>query len=233
MDLTPPAAPEPDPRDKKKYYFSDTPQRRALIALARSLFALLMRMDVSGLEHLPPEGPAILAANHVTRFDVFPMQFSLPRPIFFMGKAELFRNPLMDLVLRNLSGFPVYRGEKDQWAMRHAARVLNHGLILGMFPEGTRSNGRGLNVAKTGAARLAIEANCPILPMAVVGSDRFFRRFPHRAQVQITLLPPLAPKPDETPLALTDRLMFALARGLPEEMRGVYARVPEGFAQEN
>ena len=233
MDLTPPAAPEPDPRDKKKYYFSDTPQRRALIALARSLFALLMRMDVSGLEHLPPEGPAILAANHVTRFDVFPMQFSLPRPIFFMGKAELFRNPLMDLVLRNLSGFPVYRGEKDQWAMRHAARVLNHGLILGMFPEGTRSNGRGLNVAKTGAARLAIEANCPILPMAVVGSDRFFRRFPHRAQVQITLLQPLAPKPDETPLALTDRLMFALARGLPEEMRGVYARVPEGFAQEN
>jgi 1-acyl-sn-glycerol-3-phosphate acyltransferase len=168
-------------------------------------------------------------ANHVTNFDVFPMQFALPRPIFFMGKAELFKNPLMDLILRNLSGFPVNRGEKDQWAMRHAARVLDHGLTLGMFPEGKRSKGKGLNVAKTGAARLAIEANCPIVLMAVTGSDKFFRRFPHRARVQIKMLPALWPKPEETPLALTDRMMFTLARALPEEMRGVYAELPRGF----
>jgi 1-acyl-sn-glycerol-3-phosphate acyltransferase len=113
--------------------------------------------------------------------------------------------------------------------MRHAAKVLKHGLPLGMFPEGTRSKGRGLAVAKTGTARLAIEANCPILPMAVTGSDQFFKRFPHRARVQITILPPLMPNPGENPLALTDRLMFTLAQGLPEAMRGVYAEAPEGF----
>src|SRR6185436_7728300 len=155
---------------KKKFYFSDTPQRRALVALVRSLFRLVMTMNVTGLENFPPQGPVILAANHVTNFDVFPMQFALPRPIFFMGKAELFKNPLMDVFLRNLSGFPVNRGEKDVWAMRHAAKVLDHGLTLGMFPEGTRSKGRGLKVAKTGSARLAIEAHCPILPIAIVGS---------------------------------------------------------------
>ena len=230
MDTTTLATPQIDPRDKKKYYFADTPQRRAMIAVIRSLFKVMMKMEVTGLENFPPQGPIILAANHVTNFDVFPIQFALPRPIFFMGKAELFRNPLLDLLLRNLSGFPVNRGEKDQWAMRHAAKVLKHGQMLGMFPEGTRSKGRGLAVAKTGAARLAIETDCPILLAAVTGSDQFFKRFPHRARVRIEFLPPLSPKPGETPLALTDRLMFTLAQSLPEDMRGVYAEMPEGFA---
>ncbi len=229
MDSSPLSSPAPDPRDKKKFPFADTLQRRAMIGILRAFFRLLMEMEVRGLEYFPRAGPAILAANHVTGFDVFPMQFSLPRPIFFMGKAELFKNPLMDLLLRNLSGFPVQRGEKDQWAMNHALKILRHGQVLGMFPEGTRSKGGGLKVAKTGTARLAIEADCPIIPMTVVGSDRFFERFPRRTRVQITLLPPLLPKPNESPLALTDRLMFTLARALPLEMRGVYAETPQGF----
>jgi 1-acyl-sn-glycerol-3-phosphate acyltransferase len=229
MDSTTHATPKLDPRDKKKFYFTDTPQRRALVALAKSLFKLVMTMDVTGLENFPRQGAVILAANHVTNFDVFPMQFALPRPIFFMGKAELFKNPLMDVFLRNLSGFPVNRGEKDLWAMRHAAKVLRHGQTLGMFPEGTRSKSKGLAVAKTGTARLALDANCPIVPMAVVGSDQFFKRFPHRTRVQIKILSPLMPGARENPLALTDRLMFALAQALPEDMRGVYAELPEGF----
>jgi 1-acyl-sn-glycerol-3-phosphate acyltransferase len=232
MDTTTLATPQADPRDKKKYYYTDTPQRRALIAVLRSLFKVMMKMEVAGLENFPSQGPVLLAANHVTNFDVFPMQFALPRPIFFMGKAELFKNPILDVFLRNLSGFPVNRGEKDQWAMRHAAKVLKHGQTLGMFPEGKRSKGKGLAVAKTGVARLALEANCPIVLVAVTGSDQFFKRFPHRTRVQIKLLPPLSPKPGETPLALTDRLMFTLAQSLPEDMRGVYAEMPEGFAME-
>ena len=229
MDSTTRATARLDPRDKKKFYFTDTPQRRALIALVRPLFDLVMELDVTGVENFPREGAVILAANHVTNFDVFPMQFALPRPIFFMGKAELFKNPVMDLLLRNLSGFPVRRGEKDDWAMRHAAKILKQGQTLGMFPEGKRSQGKGLSVAKTGAARLAIEMNCPIVPMAVVGSDQFFKRFPQRARVCISLLPPITSKPGETPLALTDRLMFTLAKALPEDMRGVYAELPKGF----
>lgn len=229
MDTTTPATPETDPRNKKKYYYTDTSQRRALVALARLLFRAVMKMEVFGLDNMPREGAVIFAANHVTNFDVFPMQFALPRVIFFMGKAELFRNPIMDLILRNLSGFPVNRGEKDQWAMQHAARILNYGQVLGMFPEGTRSKGRGLAVAKTGAARLAIDAQCPIVPMAVTGSDQFWKRFPRRTRVQIQLLPALQARPGENPLALTDRLMFTLAQALPAGMRGVYAEMPRGF----
>ena len=229
MDRTTPAPLEADPRDKKKFYFTDTPQRRALMGAIRFLFRFVMEMEVQGLENFPHQGPVIIAANHVTSFDVFPIQFALPRPIFFMGKAELFQNPLMDLVIRNLSGFPVNRGDKDQWSMRHAAKVLNHGQVLGMFPEGKRSKGKGLGVAKTGTARLAIDADCPIIPIAVTGSDQFFKPFIRRARVQIKLLPPIMPKTGETPLALTDRLMFTLAQALPEEMRGVYAEMPKGI----
>jgi 1-acyl-sn-glycerol-3-phosphate acyltransferase len=110
MDSTTHATPAVDPRDKKKFYFTDTPQRRLLLAFARSLFRVVMELEVVGLENFPRDSAVILAANHVTSFDVFPMQFALPRPIFFMGKAELFKNPLLDVLIRNLSGFPVNRG---------------------------------------------------------------------------------------------------------------------------
>ena len=76
---------------------------------------------------------------------------------------------------------------------------------------------------------MAIEAGCPILPLAMIGTDKFFRQFPRRARVEVKILPPLTPMENETPLALTDRLMFTLAQALPVSMRGVYASLPEGF----
>ncbi len=218
-----------DPRDRQTFYFRMTPFRAVVTYLLTQFFRLFMKLDVRGLEHFPLDGAVILACNHVTNFDVFPMQIALPRPIFFMGKAELFAFPPFGWVLRNLGAFPVYRGEKDAWAMAHARKVLEHGAVLGMFPEGTRSKGRGLGVAKTGSARLAIEMGVPIAPMVVIGSDAFFANFPRRAPVSVRLLPLLHPLPGETPLALTDRLMFSMAAALPADMRGVYAEIPAGF----
>ena len=223
------ASVEFDPRDRKQFVFCATPLRKFVVWALTRLFRLFMKLEVRGLENFPMNGAVVVVSNHVNFFDVFPMQISLPRPIFFMAKAELFKFPPVDIVFRNCGAFPVYRGEKDAWAMRHAKKVLEHEQTLGMFPEGTRSKGRGLSVAKTGSARLAIEANCPIMPMAIEGVDQFFKRFPSRAHIVVTFQPPLLPKPDETPLALTDRLMFALASALPEDMRGVYAEIPEGF----
>ena len=222
-------AQEIDQRDRKRFVFHATAFRKIFIGILRQVFRLIMKMEVLGLENLPLDGPVVVACNHVTNFDVFPMQLSLPRPIFYMAKAELFKVFIMDIALRDLGAFPVYRGEKDQWAMRHARRVLENGQTLGMFPEGTRNKGRGLGVAKTGTARMAIDANCPIVPMVLTGTDRFFKGFPRRAPVTVKLLPPLLPKSSETPLSLTDRLMFSMAAALPEDMRGVYAEIPKGF----
>ena len=227
--MTQPESLENDPRNRKSFAFHATLFRKLLVAFLRMLFQLFMKMEATGLEHFPLNGPVVIACNHVTNFDVFPMQFSLPRPIFFMAKAELFKFPLMDVALRNLGAFPVYRGEKDQWAMKHAGKVLMNGQTLGMFPEGTRNKGKGLGLAKTGTARMAIDNNCPIVPMVVIGTDGFFKGFPRRANVTVELLPPLLPLPGETPLSLTDRLMFSMAATLPEDMRGVYAEIPKGF----
>ncbi len=218
-----------DPRDKTRFVFHATLFRKFAIFVFRSLFRLVMNLRVEGLENFPLDGAVVLTANHVTNFDVLPMQFSLSRPIFFMGKASLFKIPVLEIAYRELGAFPVNRGEKDEWALRHAAKVLANGQTLGMFPEGTRSKGRGLSVAKTGSARLALDAGCPIVPMAVIGTDKFFKRFPRRTDVTIRILPPILPKPGESPLALMDRVMFALADGLPKDMRGVYTEIPNGF----
>lgn len=218
-----------DPRNRKKFHFTMTWFRRFLTVLLTQAFRLVMVLEVKGVEYVPMRGALIVAANHVTNFDVFPLQIALPRPLFFMGKAELFRNPLMDVVLRNLGAFPVYRGTKDQWALWHARRVLENGAVLGMFPEGTRSKGRGMRLGKTGAARLAIETNTPILPVALIGTDQFFRHFPRRARVTVKILPPIVPRSGESPLELTERLMFVIAAALPPHMRGVYAEYAKGF----
>jgi 1-acyl-sn-glycerol-3-phosphate acyltransferase len=107
--------------------------------------------------------------------------------------------------------------------------VLELGLVLGIFPEGKRSKGHGLQPAKTGAARLAIGACCPILPVAIQGTQTILRRFPHRERVTVQVGLPLYPLPGETVLALTDRMMFTLAALLPPGERGAYSEHPPNF----
>ncbi len=212
-----------DARNRERFVFHETPLRRAALSVARTVFKPIMELDVDGLENVPAQGGFILASNHVSNWDVFAMQLALPRTIFFMGKAELFRFAPLAALLRDFGAFPVYRGEKDAWALQHAREVVDAGQALGMFPEGHRSKGKGLLPAKTGTARLAIEANCPILPMAVSGSDEVLRHFPHRTRVRVSFLPLLYARPGETPEDLTGRLMYTLAAALPPDLRGAYA----------
>ena len=218
-----------DPRERKKYYFEITLTRRVITPALEGVFRLLATWQAAGVGNLPRRGPVILAGNHVTNYDVFLVQFVLPRLIFFMGKSELFENPVLDGILRRLGGFPVQRGARDEWAIQQARRVLEHGQVLGIFPEGKRNHGKGLHPAKTGAARLAIEVKCPVVPVAIEGTHRMFRGFGRRPAVTITVGAPILPQPHETALALTDRIMFSLAEMLPPEQRGVYAQKPAGF----
>ena len=212
-----------DPRTNLNYPLEETGFHRLFVSQLRSVFKVIMTLEINGESNIPVNNAVILAANHVTNFDIFPLQFALKRPIFFMGKSELFQNPLLHFAFRNLGAFPVYRGERDEWAIRHSRKLLRAGQVLGIFPEGTRSRGRGLRVAKTGAARLAIELGCPIVPVGIDGSHTFFKQFPRRNMVRISIGEPLWPESGELPIGLTDRVMFELARNLPAELRGVYA----------
>ncbi len=218
-----------DARAGLHYPLHETWLHKLVVMLARVVFRLFMVLEVRGAWHLPAQGGVVLCANHINNFDIFPLQLALPRMLFYMGKAELFKNAFVHYVFRSLGAFPVHRGARDAWALQHARRILDAGQVLAMFPEGTRSRGKGLQVAKTGAARLAIESGCPIVPAAIVGVEDMFRRFPRRARVVVEVCSPIYPQPDDTPLDLTERLMFTLAAHLPETMRGVYANVPQAF----
>lgn len=219
----------PDPRDQKTYFTEMTTFRRFATPIVLGIFRALTRFTVSGAERMPASGPVILAANHLTNYDVFFLQAAIQRPIFYMGKEELFRHPVMDWALRRLGGFPVYRGGGDEWALRHAERVLRAGQALGMFPEGTRSKGKGLKPAKTGVARLALAAGCPIMPVALYGPEQLFKEVSRRTLITVDFGEAVYPAPDDSALGLTDRYMFALAAMLPVELRGAYRIQPEGF----
>jgi len=144
----------------------------------------LYRLRVRGLEHLP-EGGFVLAANHTSNFD--PWALGIPllprRQLRFMAKSELF-NPVLAPILRAGGAFKVRRGESDVEAMRTAAGLVRSGEIVVMFPEGTRRR-KGLRKrhvarAHTGAARIALNAGAPLVPVAIAGTDRLLRLGPLR-----------------------------------------------------
>jgi 1-acyl-sn-glycerol-3-phosphate acyltransferase len=135
----------------------------------------------------------------------------------------------MDAALRSVGAFPVHRGQRDQWAIRHAAKVLENEQVLALFPEGSRSKGLGLRAGKTGAARLALQAGCAIIPVAIAGTHKMFNDFPKRTLIKLVIGEPIQPDSKESTLSLTDRMMFSIADMLPEDLRGVYSKRPIGF----
>lgn len=221
-----------DPRDRKKYVFHTTIFRRVFIGTIRVLLRLFSKIETVGLELIPESGAVILASNHLSNYDVFPLQVQISRSLFFMAKSELHKNIIMDLALRELGAFPVYRGHRDNWAIRHAQKVLEHEQVLAMFPEGSRSKGRGLRAGKTGVARLAIQMDCPVIPVAIDGSHKMFKTFPKRTPIRIVIGEPIYPQPDESTLGLTDRIMYSIAAMLPTDLKGVYTTKPIGFNTE-
>jgi 1-acyl-sn-glycerol-3-phosphate acyltransferase len=142
------------------------------------------RLRARGRENLP-KGGFVLAANHTSNFDPWPLGLPLfpRRQLRFMGKSELF-NPLLGPILSAGGAFPVRRGEGDREAIQQAVELVREGEVVVMFPEGTRRK-KGLRKkyearAHTGAARIALAADAPLVPAAIKGTDRLSRLEPLR-----------------------------------------------------
>jgi 1-acyl-sn-glycerol-3-phosphate acyltransferase len=163
--------------------------------LSWPLVHLVFRLRARGLEHLPRSGGFVLAANHTSNFDPWP----LGMPIFphrwlrFMAKSELYWWPLR-FVLDAGGAFPVRRGEGDVEAIATAVELVRGGHVVVMFPEGTRQR-KGLRKRwqarpHTGAARIAHDAGAPLVPAAIKGTDRLSRLGPLRvaygAPIEVT-----------------------------------------------
>jgi 1-acyl-sn-glycerol-3-phosphate acyltransferase len=147
----------------------------------------LYRLRAEGVENLPAHGGFVLAANHVSNFDPWPLGIPIwpRRYLRFMAKAELFWWPLGPLI-RAGGAFKVRRGERDVEAIATAVELVRDGHVVVMFPHGTRQR-KGL-VKKyqprshTGAARIALDANAPLVPAAIAGTDRLARLGPLRVR---------------------------------------------------
>ena len=134
---------------------------------------------VTGLENVPREGGAIIAANHLAVIDDALIPITCPRMVHFMGKAEYFegkglKGKFKKWWFTSVGVFPVDRsgGNKSLGALEHAREIIEDGHLFGIHIEGTRSPDGRLYKGHTGAARLALETGCPIIPVAIIGSDK-------------------------------------------------------------
>lgn len=164
-------------------------------AAAAVLIRLWFRVRVSGREHVPGEGPAIIAPNHKNFLDPFFVGIATPRPVRYMAKAELFKGPLGWFLVR-LGAFPVRRGSADAGAIEAARAILHAGQVVVVFPEGTRIEAPdALGSPHHGADRLATETGAPIVPAAITGTSHLWRgALPKLKRVQIAFLPRVTPQ---------------------------------------
>lgn len=183
------------------------------------LLKSLFRHRASGVENVPRVGGFVLAANHWSNFDPWPLGLPLfpRRYLRFMAKSELFWFPL-SLVIDAGGGFRVRRGERDEEAIRTAVALARQGHGVVMFPEGTRRR-KGMRKRyearwHSGAARIALEADVPLVPAGIVGTERLSRLGPLRVRFGAPLdLSDLADTPpSEAARAATDRLREAITQ---------------------
>ncbi|MFC4943456.1 lysophospholipid acyltransferase family protein [Pseudonocardia sp. GCM10023141] len=143
------------------------------------LIRLFLRPAVTGLEHVPERGGAILASNHLAVVDSFVLPLMVPRRVTFLAKSEYFTQPglvgaLKRMFFTGVGQVPLDRsvGSAAQAAMDTAVRLLREDKLLGIYPEGTRSPDGRLYKGKTGIARMTLDAGVPVVPVAMVGTDR-------------------------------------------------------------
>ncbi|HVC88145.1 MAG TPA: lysophospholipid acyltransferase family protein [Gaiellaceae bacterium] len=155
---------------------------RIVASVSRPVVERLYRLHVQGRENVPAQGGFVVAANHTSNLDPWPLAIALrPRPLHFMAKHEAWRPPL-SWVIAAAGSFSVRRGEGDAEALSTAMRLCRDGRVMAMFPEGTRRS-KGLRKKHqprphSGAARIALGAEVPLIPAALRGMDRLSRLGP-------------------------------------------------------
>src|SRR5215210_6560254 len=175
----------------------------------RPLLLVFFRLGRMGREHIPKRGGVLLAANHRSFLDPFVIACCTLRPCYFMVKRELFEGRLQGWILNGLGAFPVCRGDSDEEAMETARQLLERGEAVTVFPEGTRIRRGSLERPRRGAGRLALETGVPVVPIAVLGSERARRAWRIRpVKVRVRCGRPLAFPRVERP---TERLAAELS----------------------
>ncbi|WP_339324305.1 lysophospholipid acyltransferase family protein [Paenibacillus sp. FSL W8-0194] len=142
--------------------------------LLRGIFAVAYRLEATGDENIPKEGGVLLCSNHISVLDPITVGIRIKRKIKFMAKAELFKVPVLGPIITKLGAFPVKRGGVSKESIKTSLTILRNGEMMGIFPEGTRHSDSG--AAKKGAATFALRSGAAVVPVAIVGDYKLFRK---------------------------------------------------------
>jgi 1-acyl-sn-glycerol-3-phosphate acyltransferase len=204
------------------------------------LMRLAFRPEVRGAENLPRSGGALVASNHLAVLDSFVLPLMVPRRMAFPAKSEYFTTPgvagtLQRWFFSGMGQVPIERGNgrAARAALDTGIGVLREGRLFGIYPEGTRSPDGRLYKGRTGVARMALEAKVPVVPVAMVGTDRanpVGSRFWRPVRIRIVIGEPLdfsryfdIPDDRQVERAITDEVMYALMELSGQEYVDVYA----------
>jgi 1-acyl-sn-glycerol-3-phosphate acyltransferase len=192
-------------------------------------------VEVIGAEHIPADGGGVLASNHIGYLDFTFIGYGARkrgRLVRFMAKKEVFDHALAGPLMRGMKHVPVDRFGRAADALRHAVDALQRGELIGMFPEGTISRSFVPAEAKSGAARMAMEAGVPLVPCAVWGSQRILTKgrssnWQRRVAVTVAFAEPIAYGEGDDPAEVTARLMAAIEE-MVDRLQRTYPQEPAG-----
>ena len=198
--------------------------------LARFCFGTFGRMEVIGEENVPPRGPVILACNHLAFTDPPLLVAAIPRPLHFLGKRELFANPLGRFLMQGFHVYPYDKSTASTETMRTLLGLLEQDRAVALFPEGTRSKSHSLQEAQLGIVYLALKSQAPILPVGVTGTQnlRGWRMPFPLCRLTASIGPPftlpvLEGRPPRPVMqGMLRMIMERVAMQLPPAFRGVY-----------
>jgi 1-acyl-sn-glycerol-3-phosphate acyltransferase len=210
--------------------------------VAGPLLHLLWRPEITGLEHIPAEGGAILASNHLSIVDSIFLPFMVDRPVTFAAKSEYFTGTrpidrITSAYMRATNQLSVDRAQAraGQDMLEAALGLLHEGALFGIYPEGTRSPDGRLYRGRTGIGWLALNSGLPVIPVAMSGTDRVLppgHRVPRVAKIRISVGKPLTfesyrdlPSPARQRRAITDEVMQSIQALSGQEYVPVYASV--------
>lgn len=149
----------------------------AVRAIARPLIRRLFPVKISGLENIPPHGPAVIVPNHASFLDSLILGVMPKRFIWYMAKNSEYRHPVLKWCLRLANTFPVRRYTIDVLGIRNAIRVVQAGHLLGIFPEGERTWDGELLPFRQGLIRLILALGVPVVPVGITGAYELMPRW--------------------------------------------------------